>query len=115
MCLAQAACFRMVQRWCTDAHLRPPHAVSVWAAIVQCLPCIVSHACAGLLVQSFTQDGRFPTYCPGGTQPDPVYGYTVDKYSTVNVEEITINSELSWYCAGNVSTLLTSSSSCKVT
>ena len=49
-------------------------------------------ACAGLLVQSFTQDGRFPTYCPGGTQPDPEYRYTVDKYSTVNVEEITINS-----------------------
>ncbi len=58
---------------------------------------------AGLLVQSFTQDGRFPTYCPGGTQPDPEYHFTVDKYSTVNVEEITINQDLSWYCAGNVS------------
>ncbi|CAL5225201.1 g7984 [Coccomyxa viridis] len=55
----------------------------------------------GLLVQSFTQDGRFPTYCPGGTQPDPEYHFTVDKYSTVNVEEITINQDLSWYCAGN--------------
>ena len=62
----------------------------------------VLHACAGLLVQSFTQDGRFPTYCPGGTQPDPEYGFTVDKYSTVNVEEITINQDLSWFCAGNV-------------
>ena len=62
----------------------------------------VLRACAGLLVQSFTQDGRFPTYCPGGTQPDPEYGFTVDKYSTVNVEEITINQDLSWFCAGNV-------------
>lgn len=67
---------------------------------------LLLHGCAaraGLLVQSFTQDGRFPTYCPGGTQPAPEYDYIVDKYSTVNVEEITINTKLSWYCAGNVS------------
>ena len=57
---------------------------------------------AGLLVQSFTQDGRFPTYCPGGTQPAAEWHYTVDKYSTVNVEEITINQDLTWNCAGNV-------------
>ena len=54
-------------------------------------------------MQTFTQDLRFPTYCPGGTQPDPKYHYTVDEYSTINVEEITINKKLSWYCAGNVS------------
>ena len=60
-------------------------------------------ACAGLLVESFKQAGRFPTYCPGGTQPPPQDGFTVDKYSTINVEEISINNDLSWYSAGDVS------------
>ena len=42
---------------------------------------------------------RFPTYCPGGTQPE---GFTVD-YSTINVEYITIDgTPLKWNCAGKV-------------
>ena len=54
-------------------------------------------------MESFKQAGRFPTYCPGGTQPPPKDGFTVDKYSTINVEEISINNVLSWYSAGDVS------------
>ena len=80
-----------LQTWTQDGRCLLPFLIDVCMAAMLLL--------SAWLMRFNMACARFPTYCPGGTQPE---GFTVD-YSTINVEYITIGgTPLKWNCAGQV-------------